>query len=99
MNCATSFSREEAAQFIASYFEKYTKVKEYIEATKSQARERGYVQTALGRRRYIPEINSPNRQVREAAERRAIKMPVPGTSADIIKITMVNIHREIENRG
>jgi DNA polymerase-1 len=96
---ATNFSREEAAQFIASYFEKYTKVKEYIEATKIQARERGYVQTVLGRRRYIPEIRSPNRQVREAAERMAINMPVQGTSADIIKIAMVNLHGEMEKRS
>ncbi|OGN94936.1 MAG: DNA polymerase I [Chloroflexi bacterium RBG_13_50_10] len=93
---ATSFSREEASQFISAYFEKYPKVKEYIEDTKRQARERGYVQTVLGRRRYIPEINSPNRQVREAAERMAINMPVQGTSADIIKIAMVNLHREME---
>jgi DNA polymerase-1 len=96
---ATSFSREEAAQFITSYFEKYTKVKEYIETTKTQARERGYVQTVMGRRRYIPEINSPNRQIREAAERMAINMPVQGTSADIIKIAMINLHREMEKRN
>jgi DNA polymerase-1 len=96
---ATSFSREEAAQFITSYFEKYPRVKEYIEVTKNQARELGYVQTVMGRRRYIPEIKSPNRQVREAAERMAINMPVQGTSADIIKIAMVNLHREIEKRN
>ncbi len=96
---ATSFNREEAAQFISAYFEKYPKVKEYIEATKNQAREQGYVQTVLGRRRYIPEINSPNRQIREAAERMAINMPVQGTSADIIKIAMVNLHREMEKQN
>ena len=96
---ATSFSREEAGQFIVSYFERYPKVKEYIETTKSQARELGYVQTVMGRRRYIPEINSPNRQVREAAERMAINMPVQGTSADIIKIAMVNLHREMEKQS
>ncbi|MBM4446603.1 MAG: DNA polymerase I [Chloroflexi bacterium] len=96
---ATSFSREEAAQFISAYFEKYPRVKEYIEATKSQARELGYVQTVMGRRRYIPEIKSPNRQVREAAERMAINMPVQGTSADIIKIAMVNLHREMEKQN
>jgi DNA polymerase-1 len=96
---ATSFSREEAAQFISAYFEKYPKVKDYIEATKSQAREIGYVQTVMGRRRYIPEINSPNRQIREAAERMAINMPVQGTSADIIKIAMVNLHREMAKRN
>jgi DNA polymerase-1 len=96
---ATDFSREEAAQFIASYFEKYPKVKEYIEDTKVQARELGYVQTVLGRRRYIPEIKSPNRQIKEGAERMAINMPVQGTTADIIKIAMINIHREMQKRN
>ena len=56
------------------------------------------MQTVLGRRRYIPEINSPNRLAREAAERMAINMPVQGTSADIIKIAMVELHREIVKR-
>jgi DNA polymerase-1 len=93
---ATSLSREEASQFIIAYFEKYPGVREYIETTKSQARELGYVQTVMGRRRYIPEIKSPNGQVRQAAERMAINMPVQGTSADIIKIAMVNLHREME---
>ncbi len=93
---ATSFSREEASEFIAAYFEKYPGVKEYIEKTKNQARELGYVQTVMGRRRYIPEIKSPNGQIRQAAERMAINMPVQGTSADIIKIAMVNLHREME---
>jgi DNA polymerase-1 len=95
---ATSFSREEASEFISAYFEKYPGVKAYVENTKSQARELGYVQTVLGRRRYIPELKSPNRQIREAAERMAINMPVQGTSADIIKIAMVNLHREMEKQ-
>jgi DNA polymerase-1 len=93
---ATTFNREEASQFIIAYFEKYPGVREYIENTKNQARELGYVQTVMGRRRYIPEIKSPNGQVRQAAERMAINMPVQGTSADIIKIAMVNLHREME---
>jgi DNA polymerase-1 len=96
---ATNFSREEAAQFITAYFDKYPKVRDYIEDTKRQAREQGYVQTVLGRRRYIPEINSSNRQLREGAERMAINMPVQGTSADIIKIAMINIYREINKRN
>jgi len=96
---ATSFSREEASEFISAYFEKYPGVKTYVENTKNQARELGYVQTVMGRRRYIPEIKSPNRQVREAAERMAINMPVQGTSADIIKIAMVNLHREMEKQN
>jgi len=96
---ATSFSREEAGEFISAYFEKYPGVRKYIEDTKKQAYEQGYVQTVMGRRRYIPEIKSPNRQVREAAERMAINMPVQGTSADIIKIAMVNLHRDMEKRA
>ena len=95
---ATELSREEAAQFIAAYFEKYPGVKQYLESTKEQAREEGYVQTLLGRRRSIPEINSSNRQVREAAERMAINMPVQGTSADIIKVAMINLDREVDKR-
>ncbi len=95
---ATELSREEAARFIASYFERYPGVTQYIESTKRQARELGYVQTILGRRRSIPEINSSNRQVREAAERMAINMPVQGTSADIIKIAMINLEREMDRR-
>jgi DNA polymerase-1 len=96
---ATNLSREEAAQFIALYFEKYPRVKEYLEATKEQARKLGYVQTVLGRRRFLPEINSANRMVREAAERMAINAPVQGSSADIIKIAMINLHREMEKRN
>ncbi|MBM3154935.1 MAG: DNA polymerase I [Chloroflexi bacterium] len=96
---ATDFSRDEAAQFIASYFQKYPRVKDYIETTKAQAGKLGYVQTVMGRRRYIPELNSPNRQVKEAAERMAINMPVQGTSADIIKIAMVRLHRQMQSRN
>jgi DNA polymerase-1 len=95
---ATNFSREEAAQFINLYFERYPKVREYIKATKEQARKQGYVQTVMGRRRFIPEIGSPNRQVRETAERMAINAPVQGSSADIIKVAMINLHREMKKR-
>jgi DNA polymerase-1 len=95
---ATGLSREEAAHFIAAYFEKYPGVKQYLELTKEKARKEGHVQTILGRRRSIPEINSQNRQVREAAERMAINMPVQGTSADIIKVAMINLDREMEKR-
>jgi len=95
---ATELSRNEAAEFIAAYFEKYPGVKKYLESTKEQARETGYVQTILGRRRYIPEINSSNRQVREAAERMAINMPVQGTSADIIKVAMIKLYQEMKKR-
>ncbi len=96
---ATDLSREEAELFITTYFSRYPGVKNYIENTKRQAASQGYVQTVLGRRRYIPEINSPNRLAREAAERMAINMPVQGTSADIIKIAMVNLHREMVKKN
>jgi DNA polymerase-1 len=92
---ATELSREEAGKFITAYFEKYPGVKRYLELTKEEARKKGYVQTILGRRRVIQDINAANRQVREAAERMAINMPVQGTSADIIKKAMINLHREM----
>ena len=95
---ATELSRKEASRFIAAYFAKYSGVKQYLESTKEQAREKGYVQTLLGRRRFIPEINSSNRQAREAAERMAINMPVQGTSADIIKVAMINLDKEMGKR-
>jgi DNA polymerase-1 len=95
---ATNLSREEAGKFIKAYFEKYPGVKRYLELTKEQAHKMGYVQTILGRKRMIPEINAANRMVREAAERMAINMPVQGTSADIIKKAMINLHREMLQR-
>jgi DNA polymerase-1 len=95
---ATELSREEAGKFITAYFEKRPQVQQYLQETKQQARLQGYVQTILGRRRYIPEINSPNRNIREAAERMAINMPVQGTSADIIKVAMVNLEKEMRQR-
>ena len=95
---ATELSREDAGKFIKAYFEKYPQVREYLENTKQQARTKGYVQTILGRRRYIPEINSSNRNIREAAERMAINMPVQGTSADIIKVAMVKLDGEMKQR-
>ncbi len=96
---ATELSRQEAAQFIKSYFEKYSGVKEYLDRTKKEAADKGYVQTVLGRRRYIPEINSSNTQVRQAAERMAINMPVQGTSADIIKVAMIQLQNEMDKQG
>ncbi|MBI4295746.1 MAG: DNA polymerase I [Chloroflexi bacterium] len=92
---ATELSREEAAKFISAYFEKYPGVRQYIENTRQQVRRQGYVQTILGRKRYVPEVHASNRQVREAAERMAINMPVQGTSADIIKVAMISLDREM----
>ena len=96
---ATELSREEAGRFITAYFEKYPGVKRYLEETKEQTRSTSFVQTLLGRRRFIPEINASNRQIREAAERMAINMPVQGTSADIIKVAMINLYHEMNKRN
>jgi len=91
-------SREEAAEFIRTYFAKYPGIRKYSEETVQRTRERGYAETLLGRRRYIPEINSTNVNVRQAAERAAINMPVQGTAADIIKIAMNRIDAEMQGR-
>jgi DNA polymerase I len=96
---ATELSREEAGRFIKAYFEKYPGVALYLNRTKEQARLQGYVETIRGHRRYIPEVNSANRIVREASERMAINMPVQGTSSDIIKVAMIDLFRAIQERG
>ena len=90
--------REEAAEFIRTYFEKYPGIKRYMEETVQRVRELGYAETLFGRRRYLPEISSGNFNIRQAAERAAINMPVQGTAADIIKIAMSRIDAEMERR-
>lgn len=89
---------DEAQKYIDSYFEKYSGVKNWITETIKTAKETGYVTTLIGRIRYLPEINSPNSQIRAFAERTAINTPIQGTSADIIKIAMINIYNKIANR-
>ena len=81
----TGFSREEGANFIDTYFSKYPGISDYLDRVKAQTRETNYAETLLGRRRYIPEIHSSNFNVRSAAERMAINMPIQGTAADIMK--------------
>ncbi len=95
---ATEFSRAEAGRFIRAYFEQHPGVHRWLEQTKAQAHEHLYVTTLLGRRRYVPEIRSTNRQVREAAERMAINAPVQGTSADIIKVAMIRIREAVREK-
>jgi DNA polymerase-1 len=90
--------REEAAAFIQTYFEKYPGIQQYVSDTVTKVRLNGYAETLFGRRRYIPEINAGNRNVRQAAERAAINMPVQGTAADIIKIAMNRLDAEIRSR-
>lgn len=88
----------EAKKIIDTYFQKFPKVKEYIDKTIEEARQKGYVTTLLGRRRYVPDINSRNRTVREFAERTAINMRIQGTAADLIKLAMVRIYNEMKKR-
>jgi DNA polymerase-1 len=90
--------REDAANFIRTYFEKYPGIQQYVSETVSKVRSLGYAETLFGRRRYIPEINSTNFNVRNAAERAAINMPVQGTAADIIKIAMNRLDAEMARR-
>ena len=89
----TGMAREEAQVFIDAYFRAYNRVREFLEGIKMQAREQGYVETLLRRRRYIQDIRSPNRQLRMAAERIAINMPVQGSAADIMKLAMIRLQR------
>ena len=91
----TGFSREEGDNFIKSYFAKYPGISEYLEGVKASAREKQYVETLLGRRRSVPEINASNFNVRGAAERMAINMPIQGTAADIMKLAMIRVHRRL----
>lgn len=91
--------RKDAAALIEEYFVQYPDIKNYIETNIRFAREHGYAQTLLGRRRYLPDINSRNASVRNFAERNAVNMPIQGTSADMIKIAMIRIHDELDKRG
>jgi DNA polymerase-1 len=88
----------ESKQYIDQYFSRYPGVRDYIERVKEQARKDGYVRTILGRRRYLRDINSQNKILREAAERMAINAPIQGSAADIIKLAMIRIDREFRER-
>jgi DNA polymerase-1 len=101
ISARSEMSQAEARQLIDSYFAQFAQVKEYIENTKRQAREQGYVQTLLGRRRYFPELqrSTQNVSARNAAEREAINHPIQGSAADIIKLAMIRLHRELHARG
>ncbi len=90
--------RKKAKEYIEKYFEKYPKIKEYMDNAVEHCKEKGYVETLWGRRRYVPEIKSNNYNVRQFGERVAMNAPIQGTAADIIKIAMVNIEKELEER-
>ena len=89
-------SRSEAADIIKKYFEEYAGIKEYMNRSIALAKERGYAETILGRRRYLRDINGANSVVRGFAERNAINAPIQGSSADMIKIAMIGIHEELQ---
>ncbi|MGQ9630988.1 MAG: DNA polymerase I [bacterium] len=92
-----NIDKGDAQKYIENYFSKYEGVRQYLNETLRKARENGYVETILGRRRYIPDINNKNYQMRSFAERTAINAPIQGSSADMIKVAMVNIHRRIKD--
>ncbi|MGI0105133.1 DNA polymerase I [Salinimicrobium sp. WS361] len=92
----TELSRGEAKELIDTYYKTYPKLRNFISEQVEFAREHGYVQTVLGRRRYLRDINSRNQMVRSAAERNAVNAPIQGSAADIIKLAMINIHEKLQ---
>jgi len=95
----TSLSRKESAELIDAYYATYPKLKSYMSEQVDFARENGYVQTVLGRRRYLKDINSANAVVRSGAERNAVNAPIQGSAADIIKIAMINIYKKLTSEN
>jgi DNA polymerase-1 len=92
-------NRKEAADYISGYFDRYPAVRAYIDSTVLEARMTGYVSTLFGRRRYLPDINSANFNLRAFAERTAMNTPVQGTAADIIKKAMIDVQAAIREQG
>jgi DNA polymerase-1 len=94
-----SIPRKEGAEIIEQYFKQFSGIRKYMDDTIAFAREHGYVETVTGRRRYIRDIRSSNTTVRNGAERNAINAPIQGSAADMIKIAMINIHRELTGQN
>src|SRR5580658_3553891 len=92
-------SRDEASAFMDDYFEQFGGIRDYLEGIVAQARMEGYTETILGRRRYLPDLVSDNRQRREMAERMALNAPIQGSAADVIKVAMLAVHRRIREQG
>ncbi|HAR45036.1 MAG TPA: DNA polymerase I, partial [Nitrospiraceae bacterium] len=92
-------SNAEARRYIDSYFERYPGVRSFLDQTITDAKEKGYVTTLLGRRRFIPELKSAAAPVRSFGERMAVNTPIQGTAADLIKMAMIRIHRRIAQEG
>ena len=96
LSARTGLTHHEAREFIQKYFDTFSGVKWYMDKTTEVARDEGFVETMFGRRRYIPELESDNYQIRAAGERMAINMPVQGTAADIMKLAMIEVHAHIK---
>ena len=94
-----NIDRGAAQRYVDQYFERYPGVRAYMDATREQARERGYVETVFGRRLYLPDIRAGNAQRRQYAERTAINAPMQGTAADLIKLAMIRIDRWLRDSG
>jgi DNA polymerase I len=90
---------DEARVLMDEYFQQFGGIRDYLNEVVAQARKDGYTQTILGRRRYLPDLTSDNRQRREMAERMALNAPIQGSAADIIKVAMLSVHRELRERG
>lgn len=90
---------KQAKEYINSYFEKYSKIKEFMDNTIEDATQNGYITTLLNRRRYIPELKSSNFMLRNAGKRAAMNAPIQGSAADIIKIAMVNVYKKLEEKN
>ena len=93
-----NIGRKQAAEYIERYFQRYPGVQDYMNQVRHSAAEKGYVETHFGRRLYLPEINSRNGMLRQAAERTAINAPMQGTAADIIKLAMINVDSWLRNQ-
>ena len=92
-------SRKKAKQYITEYLEQYAGIKKFMENITEKAKEEGYVETLFHRRRYIPELKSNNYMVRQFGSRAAMNTPIQGTAADIMKIAMIKVFKEIKNRN
>src|SRR5690606_9870287 len=99
LSIATGMTRDEAKAFIDRYFELRKPIRDYMDKIIEDAKKDGYVQTIFGRRRPTPDLNSSNFVVREGAKRAAINMPIQGTEADLMKMAMLKVEKELEGLG
>ena len=92
-------SRTESKEIIDQYFQRYDRIKSYMDTTIRECEEKGYVETLRGRRRYLPDIRSKNATIKAAAERTAVNTPIQGSAADMIKVAMINLQGIMKERG